>query len=180
MSDQSVSLVPKMSNYPNPELKAQEILEWLIAENIVESALSDCTLNSEGGYRMTNGAEKITNYPNDLHFDLITNGLAIFTKRKVYDAGENGLDAIVCPSCKEDTVDEEWESIAAWSDDKTDTVKCPICSYEADINAFGFSPEFGFSNLGFVFWNIPDLSDEFIALVEQKLDCKVNVVYQHV
>ncbi|WBX95846.1 hypothetical protein [Chryseobacterium gambrini] len=180
MSDQSISLVPKISNYPNPEQKAQEILDWLIHQNIVENVLTDCTLNSEGGYKIGEGAEKITNYPNDLRFNLITNGLAIFTKRQVYDAGENGLDAIICPSCNKDTSNEQWDSISTWLEHKTDTVKCPLCNYETDINAFEFSPAFGFSNLGFTFWNIPDLTDEFIEIFEQKLECNVNVVFQHV
>lgn len=36
MSDHSISIVPRISNYPDKEKKSQEILAWLIAQDIVQ------------------------------------------------------------------------------------------------------------------------------------------------
>ena len=49
MSDSSISIVCEKSRYSNNEEKAQEILEWLVANDIVEPTQSDCILGNEYG-----------------------------------------------------------------------------------------------------------------------------------
>ena len=44
MSDYSISIVPKKTEYPNHEEKAREILEWLIEMDIVKPEKSDLDL----------------------------------------------------------------------------------------------------------------------------------------
>jgi hypothetical protein len=56
MSDHSISIVPRQSAYPDKEIKAKEILEWLVSLDIVKPTLSDCVLGSSGGYEISNGA----------------------------------------------------------------------------------------------------------------------------
>lgn len=45
MSDTCISIVPKTSNYPNKKEKAQEVLNWLIAEDIINPKPTDCILS---------------------------------------------------------------------------------------------------------------------------------------
>ena len=41
-------------------------------------------------------------------------------------------------------------------------------------------PEWGFSNLGFTFWNWPPFTDQFIKNFKQRLGCDVNIVFSHI
>jgi hypothetical protein len=90
MSDSSISIVPTILEYPNHIVKAKEILHWLIAEKIVSPEPSACTLGaSSNGYAVGEGASKVVLFPQDLPFDLITNGLDVVTELTVFDPGEN-------------------------------------------------------------------------------------------
>lgn len=107
MSDHSISIVPRQSSYPDNKVKAKEIIDWLISLNIVKPTLSDCILSSDNGYAISDGAKQVTNLPDELPFDLITNGLEIITERQIFHTGENGMDECLCPNCKTDIASEE-------------------------------------------------------------------------
>ena len=179
MSDYSISIVPKHSNYQNKESKAKEILEWLISEDIVKPTISDCVLGSNMGYSISAGAKMVTNDPLDLPFDLITNGLEIITERNVFHTGENYVDELICPSCKDDIAFEDWE-FDSWIKENTDNMICPLCKSESGIHSYIFRPDWGFSNLGFTFWNWPTFTDKFIEVFKLKIGCDVSIVYQHI
>jgi hypothetical protein len=179
MSDSSISIVPKQSCYPNNKAKAKEILDWLISKNIVEPILSDCVLSSDNGYAISEGAKLVTTFPDDLPFDLATNGLEIITGRQVFDTGENGIDELICPNCKENIVHENWD-FSPWNDQKSGNLICPLCKHETEIHHFTFDPDWGFSDLGFTFWNWPELTEEFIEEFKVKLNCGISIVYQHI
>ena len=59
MSDNSISIVCKKSNYRGNKEKTQEILAWLVSKDIVKPYPSDCTLGSENGYRISSGASSV-------------------------------------------------------------------------------------------------------------------------
>jgi len=52
-----------------------------------------------------------------------------------------------------------------------------LCHKTADIHQFTFTPEWGFSDLGFTIWNWPDLTDHFLNDFKKRLGCAVNLVY---
>ena len=176
MSDHSISIVPKLSNYPDKEKKVKEILYWLVSLDIVKPTLSDCVLGPKHGYAISDGAKNIVNEPDYLHFGHITNGLEIIIKRQVFDTGENGMDLLICPNCKQDISSEDWDFFNEWANNESDNITCPICKVGTDIHRFDFTPEWGFSDLGFTFWNWPELSESFISDFKRKLDCEVNIV----
>ncbi len=107
MSD-SISIVPRQSSYPDNKVKAKEILDWLTSLDIVKPTLSDCILGPDNGYAISNGARQITNLPDELPFDHITNGLEITSKRQVFHTYGNGIDECICPNCKESIATESW------------------------------------------------------------------------
>jgi len=179
MSDNSISIVPQVSAYPDRQLKAQEIVDWLITERIVEPSASRCLLSSDLGYSIAKGAKSTAIYPDSLPFGLAVNGLEIVTERQVFDAGSNGIDKIICPKCAQNIVSDNWD-LDSWSNNETDELTCTKCGLRSDIHQFHFEPARGFSNLGFRFWNWPGLTPAFIKEFEQKLGCRVRVVHQHI
>lgn len=176
MSDHSISIVPKLSSYPDKQNKAKEILDWLVVLDIVKPTLSDCVLSSNSGYAVSQGANLVTTEPAHLPFDLITNGLELITERQVFHTGENGIEQLICPSCKQDIANEDWEFLSEWGDNKSNNLTCPLCSVASDIHNFKFTPEWGFSDFGFTFWNWPNLTKNFINDFKQKLGCDINIV----
>jgi len=179
MSDYSISFVSKQSSFPNNNVKAKEIIDWLIYQDIIKPNLTNCILSSEKGYSISDGAKQITISPDKLPFSLITNGLEIITERQVFDTGENFIDELICPDCNENIVSEEWD-LSPWSNQESDNLICPLCGNEAEIHDYIFKPEWGFSDLGFTFWNWPDFTKKFIDEFKEKLDCDIAIVYQHI
>jgi hypothetical protein len=179
MSTVSVSIIPKRSSYPDKENKANEILEWLIARDIVQPNLSDCILSSSHGYAISDGATKISIFPDQLPFGMLTNGLEIVTKRQVFDTAENWIDKLLCPNCNENIAFYDWD-LDAWYAMESDNFSCPLCKHVTDIHQFTFEPDWGFSDLGFKFWNWTDFTADFINEFKKKLNCEISIVHQHI
>jgi hypothetical protein len=179
MSDISTSIVPELTSYPNRQETAQQIVEWLVSIKAIKAVKTDCILSSEDGYPIDSGAEALTNETDYLPFDLAVNGLEVITIPTVFDAGENGLDSVVCPQCNEDIMAEQW-SLKEYVETGNSLLQCPLCKQSSDLNQYVFEPTWGFSNLGFTFWNWAELTDEFIEAFEQRLGCKVKVVESHI
>ena len=177
MSDHSISIVPKLSVYPKKETKASEVLKWLVSLDIVKPTLSDCILSSANGYAISNGARFISTEPAYLPFNRGVNGLEIITKRQVFDTGENGIEELICPDCKQNIASEDWEFLNEWHSNASNNLTCPLCNIGTEIHQFSFTPEWGFSDLGFTFWNWSGLTNDFISDFRQKLGCEVNLVY---
>ena len=177
MSDNSISVVPRQSEYPNKEIKAKEILDWLVSLDIVKPTLSDCILSSNDGYAISDGAKHTTAEPEYLPFELSANGLEIITDRQVFDTGQNGIEELICPHCKQDIANEEWMFLNEWGNNESNNLTCPLCNVGTDIHQFNFKPEWGFSDLGFTFWNWSCFTESFINDFKQKLGNDVNIVY---
>ncbi|MBP4137505.1 hypothetical protein [Flavobacterium geliluteum] len=180
MSDHSISIVPRQSSYPDKNIKAQEILTWLISQDIVKPTLTDCILSSNNGYSISHGAKQVTNLPDELPFNLITNGLEIITERNVFHAGETGIDECICPNCKQNIASEDWDFLNDWAENKSDTLTCPLCKVATDIQKFSFLPVWAFSDLGFTFWNWPNFTDEFLTAFRHKLGGEILLVHTHI
>ena len=180
MSDHSISIVPRQSNYPGKEIKAKEILDWLISLDIVKPTLSDCILSANNGYPISNGAKLVTTEPENLPYDLIANGLEIITDRRVFHTGQNGIEELICPNCKQNIANEDWDFLREWNDNISNNLTCPLCNIGTDVHQFDFTPEWGFSNLGFTFWNWPSLTEKFISNFRQNLKVDVNIIYTRI
>jgi len=180
MSDASIAIVPKKSSYPNNVEKADEILKWLISRDIVKPNLTDCILSSKkNGYAISVGAIQISRFPDHLPFNSLTNGLEILTERRVFDTGENWIDKLICPHCKENIAFHEWD-LDAWYSRQSDNFTCALCRHQTDIHDFTFEPDWGFSDLGFKFWNWGEFTDEFMADFQKRLGCEISIVHQHI
>ena len=169
------------SRYPNNQEKAQEILEWLIASNIVDPNVSDCTLGSDNGHAVAEGAKSVVEEPHFLPIGTLqVNGLSIITERTIFHTGENGIEELICPNCKSDISQEDWDFFDPWAGGETDDLTCPSCGKSTEIHDYRFVPEWGFSNLGFQFWNWPSFTNQFIEDFKERLGCEVNIVFSHI
>jgi hypothetical protein len=176
MSDTSTSIVPSIADYPDREQKARLIIDWLVNINAIKADKTDCILSSESGYPIDIGSKKLTYESEYLPFDLITNGLEVITTRTVFHSGENGIDTFICPLCNEDILSDAWAFFDDFYNNGNSTPTCPICKKRSALNDYLIEPAWGFSNLGFTFWNWPDFKEEVIKEFEQRLGCKVKVV----
>ena len=91
-------------------------------KDIVKAKLSDCTLGNLG-YAISDGAQYIVSEPQFLPYQLDINGLEIKSERTVFDTGQYGIDRIMCPSCTENIVDNEWD-LDSWCQGFTDNLLC--------------------------------------------------------
>lgn len=180
MSSHSISIVPKQSKFPDRKSKTMEILDWLISKNIIKPSISDCILSSENGYGISEGAREITIYNDDLPFDLIINGLEITTERQIFHTGQNGIDECICPNCNENIASEVWNFLDEWFGDKKDNLSCTNCGKETEINNYKFNPQWGFSNIGFTFWNWPEMKEDFIQEFQERLGVEICIVHTHI
>ena len=179
MSDHSISIVARESNYKDNKLKSKEILEWLISKDIIKSELSSCILSPDKGFAISYGGKLITEFSDELPFDLISNGLEVITSRQIFDTGQIGMEKCICPNCKKNIANEDWNFFNNWFEGSNELI-CPLCDIATDIHEFKFTPEWGFSDLGFRFWNWPDFKESFIKEFKEKLNCEVSIVHQHI
>lgn len=180
MGDYNISIVPARSMYPNKEQKVLEILAWLVKENIVSPELTDCILDEDNlGYAVADGARNVLTDPQSAPFDLLTSGLEIVQERTVFY--QNELEKVTCPSCGANAGNlENGEHVMLWLDEwygeEKESFECPSCGKEAGINEYIFQPQWGFSDLGFTFWNWGEFKESFITAFADKLGCPVKVV----
>jgi len=180
MGTVSVSIVPRKSEFENKEDKGKEIIDWLIQIDAIKAETSNCVLGIEGfGRAISEGAKKIVLEPDFLPFNLSANGLELKFGRQIFTAMENGIDLLLCPSCNENIATKNWDFFNEWASKKSNNLTCPKCKSFKEIHNYKFEPVWGFSDLGFVFWNWVEFTDEFLKEFEQRLNCKIDVVYAH-
>ncbi|MBC7948938.1 MAG: sugar ABC transporter ATPase [Chitinophagaceae bacterium] len=146
----------------------------------MKSKPSDCVLSQEQGYAVSEGARKVTKNSKYLPFDLHVNGLEIIVTRQVFDNGGNGIEELICPICKHDISSEDWDFLNDWTKDTRDNITCPLCNGSSEIHSYTFKPEWGFSNLGFSFWNWPEFQEGFLEEFRDRLASEINIVYRRV
>lgn len=125
---------------------------------------------------MGNNAEQAVDDKSILPADLHVNGLEIVLQRQVFHTGQFGLETLECPSCKEDIPAEDWEFLSEWDSGESDNLTCPLCGVATEIHSYKFDPNWGFSDLGFVFWNWPEFRTSFIEDFKRMLNCEIDVV----
>ncbi|TWJ04594.1 hypothetical protein JN11_00306 [Mucilaginibacter frigoritolerans] len=179
MSDSSTSIVPNITHFLDREVKAKQIIEWLVSIKAVKPVKTDCILSSELGYPIDKGASNLVDEPEYLPFSLRCNGLEVVTDREVFHTGQNGLDSFICPKCNENIISNEWD-LNDYYETGNSLLLCPLCNNASDLNDYLIEPTWGFSNLGFTFWNWPPLKDEVVQEFEKILSCKVKIINSHI
>lgn len=149
---------------------AVKVWDWLIAQEIILPRLAAERSLKDGELWQRGWADR---WDDDLTFHPrpSLSGLEIVKGRRVFDAGGNGLDALVCPQCEErhdpDTL--EWsDAIGAWYlGNDASPLRCAGCLTAHPIVEWAFDVPWALGNLGFGFWNWvikPEVVDRISSL----------------
>ena len=163
---------------------ARRVIEHLIARGIVLESRPDQEL-PPGKLRYAAGPNALTNsdLPDGFNRRDFTGGLDVETGRRVFDTGENGLDAIACPSCelRHEPAEIEWlAALGEWfKSNGPGMLACPSCGQSVPLVEWIFDPTWGFGELAFTFTDWP-LSDSFIREISEVLGHRVAYVHCHV
>jgi hypothetical protein len=153
-------IVPQISTYPAPEVRARKVLAWLMAQQIIAEQLSTCGAHGNRmAYAISPGVRQVMDIPpgvvaeDCLPFGRSVYGLEVVTQRCIFTPERGFEQRARCPECRKQVGEVLLESLESWMPGETENFICPHCDHEDDINAFPFSQACGFSNLGFIFNN---------------------------
>ncbi|TSE08329.1 hypothetical protein [Aquimarina algiphila] len=168
MSDTYISIVPTKIEKGKAAMLAEKFKSKLITDKIISK---DCTPSENVASILVNNDDKFKSLEN--------NKLEIVTNRKVFENGGNGLVEITCSKCDFDIIESNWmDAVEEWYyDSGKDDFRCPNCSNQTSITEYLFNPQWGFSELGFTFWNWPEFTEKFVSEIENLLGSKVGIVY---
>ncbi|MBO6516767.1 MAG: hypothetical protein JJ975_09465 [Bacteroidia bacterium] len=161
-----------IKNVSNEELEevASQVLDYLVAEEIISREMSDNVLGSERGYCPGKSWQKAVRYPEESHFlELLTNGLDVIKRRNIFYADGREFEAINCPNCGANNLNCDWgELFGQWLEDPTSAeLECVSCEQSNSISKYVFEPTWALSNLGFIFWNWPTFKDSFLTELQE-------------
>ncbi len=176
MGDWFQSIVAKENQVEKPEIFASRIQNWLVQEKVIMAARTKCVLSRSGlGYQPGPKYERAIEKSQSKHDTrkLFNNGLDIITDRTVFDSGQGDVE-ILCPKCRTPCSGDWAEAIGNWYEHKgAGLIRCAYCGHNRSIIEWIFVPAWGFSNLGFTFWNWPRLNNSFIEEFSQRLDHQI-------
>lgn len=182
MGDYATYLVPERCRIDAPEREelAQRMVGWLQEKGWIEREKSDCVLGGDGnGWRFT--PEGVRHMADADYRGLATYGFGVETYEEKgvfcnYEGG--GVESACCPVCDEDIGEGFFEVVAAWNTDEDWTrAVCPACGEASAITDWQLDPAWGFSQIGFAFWNLNgELTEDFVAEFAAVLGEPVRVV----
>ncbi|GAA4239410.1 hypothetical protein GCM10022291_33600 [Postechiella marina] len=195
MSDNYITITT-VKEVKNPKELSEKILKWLQTKEIIESELSDCILSTKKkGYKPANKHTDAIGY-NENILSLQVCGLEVKTEREVFNAGAfTPFTKLECPNCNtnrfkgispqdfytENCTEEQlnrfntvFPEFDKWSNNKDTSLTCPHCLTKSNLASYKTDNSIAFSNLGFTFWNWPDLKEEF--LMELKTEIGMDIV----
>lgn len=155
------------------------IIDYLMTTKILSPKKADNTLAEDLGYCPGENWNFAVDYPEENHFlKLHINGLEIRKGRTVFYSDGRDFESIECPNCAENNLECDWgELFALWIDDPSSAnLDCKKCGVSNSISEYQFQPKWVLSNLGFVFWNWPLLSQSFIDKLEKLIQRKIEKV----
>jgi len=160
-----------------PKLAA-DILGWLVGEGIVLVEQCDCVLGSEAGNGPGPNYVRAVSAPDDHFLRDRTNGLDVITKRTVFHSGQGGFE-LICAACSAhfDPTDAWGTAMGEWHEKRgPGLLPCANCGQPRPITEWRHDPEWGFGNLGFEFWNWPELKPSFVEELGTRLGHRVVLV----
>ena len=193
MSDSYVAIVDEFATKENAPSLAEQVLNVLIDEEIVNDRLDpEATLGGEGGYRPGTRIPQLwTGEASAGFWDLLTNGLEVIAKPWFNVWGGECFHYVDCPKCSArfDSTDSIPKGIfeAAgrfMNGEPIADVTCPQCGEATIASAWKAKHHFGFCYLAFLFWNWPPLDDEdweidLPALIQGALGHPIITTYGH-
>lgn len=161
---------------------AERVKEWLLDREIIsrtlcpERSYNDAELMNRGAC-----AAQWDAYPTHSHTSM--QGLEVHIGRQVFHTGDNGIQAICCPTCgaAHDPDEVPWsDAVGAWYlNEATHTMTCPACRASLSIVDWTFETPWGFGHLAFGFWNW-NISDRLVDAVAALTGHRCRFVSEHI
>jgi hypothetical protein len=136
-----------------PELAAR-VIAHLVGRGIILPAFGH--LLAENGQPLYSPGPKadIVRHPGGFAVPV---GMEVVTERRVFHAGDDGLDALSCPNCGQRHAIQNlpWsDAVQAWWSRSGDAgLSCPACQQSTAVTEWNFDPEWALGHLGFGFHN---------------------------
>lgn len=201
MSDNYITISP-VKEVENPKELSLKIIKWLQSNQIIENELSDCIMTMESkGYKPGSKHTDAVGYDENI-LRLKVCGLEIKTEREVFNAGAfTAMTKLECPTCNKNrfegitpqdffmdnctedqlnrfhTVFPEFDK---WTNNEKASLSCPHCSTESNLADYKTDNSIAFSNLGFTFWNWPDLKEEFLMELKNEVGTDIIRMNGHI
>jgi hypothetical protein len=153
---------------------AERVVARLAAEGIVLAERTRCVPGQPAGHPPgPNWQRAVTD---DWDWEP-SDGLTVHTRRTGFHSGADLPGAAVCPRCTAATPldDTAWprfdDAMRTWHDTGTAAVDCPACAAPVPLPDWTWDEApLAFGHLGFEFWNWPDFTPGFHALLADLLD----------
>lgn len=201
MSDNYITICTEYE-VDNPRELGSRILNWLQEMKYVDTEKSNCILSMrELGYKPGQNHQEAIGVDGDI-MRWSTNGLQIRTERTVFDAAAfTAYSEMNCPKCAKnrfegitaakfhmelcspeelgryDTVFKEFEK---WVNHQKTSLRCHHCKKTSTLEEYAIVGNISLSNLGFTFWNWPQIKSEVISQMETIIDKKLKVIQGHI
>lgn len=186
MSDSFNVIVPERFTFTTQELTKLEkrMIGWMQTNGWIEKKKSDCVYNKDKGWRFTpDGAKHMAK--NGEYLDYLGYGAIYGVSvekldglKGIFTNMEGGLESAVCPACAKDVLKDIYDMISDWANAKEYyPLKCPQCGAASDIRDYKLYPPWGFSQLGFEFWNLGIIDPDFVREFSTELGEPVRVVW---
>lgn len=110
--------------------------------------------------------------------ELLHNGLEVETKRRVFHAGQSGIE-LACGSCGTEFEPGATfgDQVQKWFDGDDDvSLACPKCGHRDSLPSWDGPSPWAFGCLGLTFWNWPPLLTEFIRSLADAIGHRARVV----
>jgi len=200
MSDNYITICT-VREVENPIELSKKIINWLQSNEIIEKELSDCIMNiQKEGYRPGENHLDAVCYDENI-LQLAVCGLETKTEKEVFNAmAFTAMTKMECPSCNHnrfegitsqdffmDNCTEEqialynsvFPAFDKWIKNEEAKLTCPHCNLESEIGNYVIDNSLSLSNLGFTFWNWPELNSEFISKFQSVLGVDIKVINGH-
>lgn len=201
MSDNYITICTE-KEVDNPKELSSKVLKWLQKKNYVDSEKSNCILSmKELGYKPGQNHVEAIGTDEDIT-RWTTNGLEIKTERQVFDAmAFTAYSEMNCPKCNKNRFEgitaakfhmeqcssEELERFNTvfkefdkWVNHQETKLTCHHCTKSSTLEEYAIVGNISLSNLGFTFWNWPQIKPEVVRKMEMIIDSKIKVIQGHI
>jgi hypothetical protein len=201
MSDNYITICT-VQEVDNAKELSDKLVNWLKKNQIIENEQSNCVLGMKDlGYKPGKRHVEAIGFDENI-LRLQVCGMEVKTEREVFNAmAFTALTEMICPKCErnrfegitpedfytDNLTSEQLETFHAvfdefnnWTKKEVSKLICPYCAEPSDLESYKIGDTIALSNLGFTFWNWPQLTPEFIEQVKAVLGKDVKVINGHI
>ena len=200
MSDNYITITT-LKEIEDPVKTKDEVIQWMQSMEFIEKDLTGCVMDFLAeGYKPGKNHVIAIGYDEDI-LSLHVCGVECKTGRNVFNAGAfTAMAKVICPECGknrfegltpqdffDDNCTEEqlilfhdvFPEFHNWTKYEEATLTCPYCSTALDVENYRISKGLSLSNFGMTFWNWPDLTSNFLDVLQTIIGTEITRINGH-